>query len=280
MARSISTIQTSILDAIAADPNLKDRLTSPSRVSVFRLLAYVVAVVHAVLETNYDRHAADVDAALARGKYGTETWYAEEMLKFQQGDTLVADDEGIHYAPGSTGAQLITRAAAKTNAQTNQLFIKIAKDGATPGSLAPLSGAELTQARGYLDRKQLAGVNLVLVSREADRLRLEGTIYYDPLIDLDTASTGFKARTRAALLAYLAALPFTGLVNVAKVEDAIQGVAGYKDVELTRVSARAGQAAAVVFTREYETQAGYIVEDDAQGAGFLDTLVFAPYATV
>jgi hypothetical protein len=279
MARSTTEIQAAILSEIAASAELRTRLTSPSKVAVFRLFAYVVAVVHNFLEQIFDRHRADVDTALARGKPGTPQWYADKMLEFQKGDTLVADDDGIHYAVGAAGERLIIRSTAKENVQTGRLFIKVAKAGAAPGELAALTAAELTQAFGFIDRHRWAGTKLELVSRAADLLRVEGTVYYDPLIELE-GEAGFKNRVRLAILAYLAALEFDGLVFKAKIEDAIQSVAGYKDVELKRVSARAGNAAAVEIERVYETQAGYIVEDTAAGAGILDTLTFVAYGAV
>ena len=110
----------------------------------------------------------------------------------------------------------------------------------------------------------------MLVSRDADLLKLQGEVYYNPLLDLDA----LKAAVRAAVQNYLLNLEFDGLVFKARLEDAIQSVAGVKDVLLSQVSARSGQLAPVVVERVYETQAGYIVEDSA--ALFLDTLQFIP----
>jgi uncharacterized phage protein gp47/JayE len=81
----------------------------------------------------------------------------------------------------------------------------------------------------------------------------------------------------AAVRSYLKNLEFDGQVFLARIEDAIQAVAGVKDVKLVEVSARSGNGVPVVITRVYETQAGYIVEDDAAAATFSDTLSFIPY---
>jgi hypothetical protein len=289
MARTIQEIFDSIQAARAADAQLAAVLTSPSATAVHRLWAFVTATVHHTLETIFDRHRADVEAALARAKPGTAAWYAAQALLFQAGDTLVADDEGVHYLAGSTGAKIITRAAAIENDLTGKLFIKVAKDGPTPGTLASLSAAELVQVKAYYDRKGFAGVRKEIVSREADRLKLVANVYYDGSADVPT----LQAAAEAAVRGYLAKLSgtstdptaaaadlntdFDGVLYLAKIEDALQAVAKVKDVQLVQVSARAGATAPTLITRTYETQAGYIVTDELPGSTLADTLTFLPY---
>jgi hypothetical protein len=275
MARPISEIFDSIQTARAADATLAG-LNSPSATALHRVWSYITAVAFYALETIYDRHKADVLAALARAKPGTATWYAEQALQFQEGDTLQADDEGIHYAAGSTGAKIITRAAAVENELTGKLFIKVATDGPTPGTLAPLSAAQLVQVRAYFDRKGFAGVRKEVVSRAADRLKVVASVFYDALIDVPA----LQLQVQAAVQAYLATLSdvdFDGLLYLSKIEDAIQAVPGVRDVQLVEVSARAGNTAPTLITRYYETQAGYIVTDEAAGSTLADTLTFAPF---
>ena len=249
-------------------------LTSRSATAVFRLIEYVVAVALWAHETLWDRFKADVDAIVARAPVGTPEWYADLAFKFQEGDTLTVIDNVITYAPGTTGAKVITRAAAKENKQTRKLLIKVAKDGATAGTLAPLAAAQLTQVRGFYDRHQFAGTNLEVVGREADNLQLKGSVYYDPLLSVPD----LQLAVRAAVRSYLANLDFAGEVFATKIVDAIQAVPGVRDVELTSYAVRVGTTAPVAFTRIYETAAGYIVEEALPGLTFLDGLTFVPNA--
>jgi uncharacterized membrane protein len=274
MARTIQQIFDEIQAAAAADAVLQGRLSFVSATGIARLWAYVTAVALWAHEQLWERHKAEVEAALARAKPGTAEWYREQALLFQEGDTLQADDAGIHYATGSTGAKIVTRAAAIENAQTGKLFIKVAKDGPTPGTLAPLSGAQLTQVRAYFDRKGFAGVRKEVVSRGADLLKVRAEVYYDALIDVPA----LQLQVQAAIRSYLAALEFNGLIYVARVQDAIQSVPGVKDVQLLQLSARAGAGAPTLISRVYETQAGYIVEDAAAGSTLVDTINYLPYA--
>jgi hypothetical protein len=273
MARSIAEIQADITAARAARPELA-ALNSLSATSIYKLIEYVVAVAIWALENIFDRFRADVDYIVARAPAGTPEWYADQALLFQEGDTLTVVENVIGYPAGSTGAKVITRAAAKENKQTGKLLIKVATDGVVPGTLAALNAAQLTQVRGYFDRKQFAGIKLEVVSRDADRLQLNGEVYYDPLLDVPT----LQAAVRAAVRAYLANLDFAGQVYVTKLVDAIQAVPGVRDVLLSTAAARVGLVAPVTFPRIYETAAGYIVEEDLPGLTFLDTLQFVPDA--
>jgi hypothetical protein len=271
MARTIADIRAAIATDRAARPELAG-ITTTSATGIAPLIEYVVAVACWALETLFDRFRADVDAIVARAPAGTPEWYADKMLLFQEGDTLQVVDNVISYAASTTGVKVITRAAAKENKQTGKLLIKVAADGATAGTLAPLTAAQLTQARGYVDRFQFAGTKLEVVSREADRLQLTGQVYYDPLLDVPL----LQVAMRAAVRAYLASLDFAGQVYVTKLVDAMQAVPGVRDVLLSQAAARTGLAAPVAFPRLYETAAGYIVEEDMAGLTLLDTLQFVP----
>lgn len=274
MARSISTIQAAIAAERQAHAELAG-LTSPSATSIYGLLEYVQAASCWALETLWDRFRADVDTTIAAAPAGTPGWYAARALEFQLGDTLTILPTGKPgYASGTTGAKIVTRATAKENDQTGKLFIKVAKDGPAAGTLAALSNAELVQVQGYFARLRFVGTRLEVVSRDADRLRVVASIYYDPLLDVPT----LQAAVVAAIQGYLAALAFDGFVYLTKLEDAIQAVPGVQDVQLVAVSARTGTAAPVSITRAYETAAGYIVAEEASGFTLADTLTFVPNA--
>jgi hypothetical protein len=271
MARSISTIQAEMATARAASAELAG-LSSPSATSLYRLLEFVLATSIWVFETILERFRKEMADTIARAPAGTPNWYADRALEFQLDDTLVVLASGKPgYADGSTGQKIVTRATAK-EASTGKLFVKVAKDGPTVGTLAALSTDELVQVRGYMSALKFAGTRLEVVSRSADRLLVLGNIYYDPLLPLATV----RANTVAAAQGYLAALDFDGQVYVSKLVDALQAVAGVRDVELVSVAARVGVAAPVAISRIYETAAGYIIPEDTPGLTLLDTLTFVP----
>lgn len=274
MARTTQEIFDTIQAEVTAEPVLSGLAAFASATGLARLWAYITAKILQLHEQLWERHKADVDAALAKAKPGTADWYAEQGLLFQLGDTLVADDDGIHYAAGSTGAKLITRASARVEELSGKLFIKVAKDGLQPGSLAPLSNAERTQVIAYYDRKGFAGVRKEIVSLPADMLKVVAAVYYDALIDVPALQLLVQAAVRGAL----AGLEFNGSLYLSRLQDAIQAVPGVKDVQLLTVSARVTGRPVQTITRVYETVAGYIVEDTAAGSTLVDTIQYLPYA--
>lgn len=270
MARTINEIFAEIEAAKNADVNLAN-LSSASSTAVWRLWAFVTAGAVWVLETLYDKFRAEVDTIVARAAAGTPGWYARRALEFRLGDTLEVLDNTIKYPDNAEGEQIITRATAKESDE-GVLFLKVAKDGAEPGTLQALSNAELTQFTGYVSQIKFAGTRLQVASRDADRLEVEGEIFYDPVLNLEE----LKVAVSAAINAYLAAVPFDGVIYRSKIMDVIQAVAGVTDVVLGDITARSGGALYPV-TRLYETQAGYIAEEDTEGQLFADTLIFTPY---
>jgi hypothetical protein len=270
MARTITEIAASI----EAEKNTRTELAalnSPSAVAIWKLIKDTIAFMIWILETLFDKHKTEVLTAISRNYYGTAPWYVEVVKKFQLGDALELSDRIPQYPAGSIGAKIITRATAKTSAE-GWIYLKVAKDGATAGDLAPLDPAELVQAKGYLNQLQPAGARVEMVSREADRLKLTANIYYDPLLPVATVR---DAVIEAVAIGYLKALDFDGMVFRSKLEDGIQEVAGVADVEILAVTARSGAISNSV-GRIYETQAGYIIQEDNVGETFMDTLNFIP----
>ncbi|QKG57017.1 hypothetical protein GKZ68_10490 [Hymenobacter sp. BRD128] len=275
MARTFAAITAELDTAKAGFPALAP-LNSPSATSIWGLLRFIVATAAQTLETLWDRHTAEVDAIVARAAVGTPGWYADRAKEFQKDDgSLAVQPSGaIGYATNNPAARIITQATAKENSTTGKLFIKVAKAGAVAGALAPLSAPELVEVKGYFDRIRFAGTRLEVVSRDADRLQVSGTVYYDPLLDVPTV----QAAVLKAAQAYLASLDFDGQVYVSRLTDYLQAVPGVKDVAPLHLAARVGTAAPLAFDRLYETQAGYIILEDTPGAGLLNTLQFVPNA--
>ncbi|MCB2379787.1 hypothetical protein LGH70_19480 [Hymenobacter sp. BT635] len=272
MARTIPEIFDSIQVARATSPELA-ALSSPSATALHRLWAYVVATVHHFHEVLMDGLRADVDTAIANNQYGTPTWFQRQVLLFQLNDTLEVRNNIIQYKVGSTGARIVTRAAAKEDTK-GKLIIKVAGLGTTADTLRGLTDEEQVQVFSYLDRIRPAGVKISLVSREADRLQLHGQVYYDPLRDLEGQ---IKPALRAGLTTYTKALDFAGVLYKAKLVDEFQKVPGIIDQDIVEASIRLGNDLPVVFDRVWETRAGYVVEEDESGLSWLDTLEFIPY---
>lgn len=271
MARTISEIYDSIQTARAADPALA-ALNSGSATALHRLFAYVVAAAFWAHEVIFDRFRAEVDAIVARAPIGTPLWFCDRVKEWQPGEPLTLVDGRPGYAVVDTDARLITQASAREDA-TARLVLKVAKGNASLGTLEPLTDEEQREAFAYVDRIRPAGIRLSLASRAADRLRLAGQVYFDPLLD----PLALAPLVRAAVTAALRALPFDGELLVSRLVDAIQAVPGVRDVVLS-ASVRLGDDSPIAIARSWNSPAGYLVEEDDADQDWLSTLEFLPYA--
>jgi|GEM_PF-987425 len=263
--RTLADIDASMQAARLASPELSALTTSPSSTtSIYRLLERSVAAAIWVFEGMLTRFQADIAELVHGAPVGTLKWYVDRALEFQENTNLTdlkAQDNRVQYVPVDTSKRIITRAAAVETG--NKVTLKVAQALGTAGALQPLSNAQRQQVLAYFDRLRPAGIQMEVVSGPADRLRVEGSVYFNPLLNEQDARQGVEA----AIAGYLAALPFNGLLLVSRLEDAIQAVPGVTDVSLTNVQARVGAKLEAAFTRAYYAKAGYVVpEDDANDA--------------
>lgn len=252
MARTTEEIYNSMLVHKATLPELSGMYTQ-SRSGFYAKLLWLVAFAHNLLEQFFDLFKKEVDDKLAQKEPGTPSWYVQ-ILKtvYQDGDDLVVKDGKITYAPVDEKKRIITRASFKETG--GQLKLKVAKGDINSGQA--LSAEEKTRVENFLERFKYAGTGIELISLNADKLRVEGTIYYDGIQDQAIVKTNVVE----ALRKYCLNLAEDGMVRRIKVIDAIQGVPGVVDADVT-INAIAG-AAVTLITLAHETAAGYIIEDD------------------
>ena len=223
-----------------------------SRTSLYGLLLWVVAYAHNLLEQLFDLFKKEVDDKLAQKEPGTPSWYVEILKEYQDGDSLVVKDGKITYATIDEAKQIITRASYKETG--GQLKLKVAKGDINNGQA--LTAEEKTRVSNFLERYKYAGTAIELISLNADKLRVTGTIYYNGVLDPAVVKTNVVE----ALRQYCLNLAEDGIVRRIKVVDAIQSVEGVVDADVT-VNGIAG-ATVTAISLSYETAAGYIIEDD------------------
>lgn len=278
MARSISDIQTSMLDAIAADSVLSTLLTSTSRRAIFRLFTYVVAVAINGLEQLIDIFKAEVEAIAAAAAPATPAWLQDQILKFQYSATNPQVIQLINFAPAypviDELLRIITRCSVTTNL-SNNVLIKVAT-GEPP---AALSAPQLAALQSYVNEIGIAGVIYNVTSEASDKLFVEANVYYD-----GQYSAVISANVIEAIENFLAAIPFNGQMKISDLEEAITGVEGVNDVVLVNVKARSNATAFAsgsflvqdqqTIGRLWSTIAGYMVGETDSGNTLADSLTF------
>jgi len=175
MARTREEIKQSMIDYVANSPILSVSFTSPSAMAIWRLAIDMVSFAIWVHEGLWELFKLEVEALEASAYVHTDGWYAERMLEYQHGDALVVDDvtKQPSYAVLDESKRVITQVAVVGEGIS---LIKCAKGGA--GSLEALDSAELTGALSYLRDIQSPGIQIGLVSLNADLLKLVGQVKY------------------------------------------------------------------------------------------------------
>ncbi len=284
MARSVTEIKAAIEVTIRTFTSLDNFLfpSDPggSQASRFNVMIHSVAVAISIFEELLDKfnlNAKQIVGSVAVHNTGNTR---QKILNFQFGDIIALDSNFVPtYAVPDPAKQIVTQCAI-ANSDTDLLTIKVAK-GISP-ALVPLSAPELTALQDYYygtaasQGVGVAGVNALWVNDNADKLYLEGDIFYFGQFD----QTVVKAAVIVAINNYLETFQssaFNGEVFMNKLVDAIQSVSGVSRVNLDVVRGRGDSISfpggTVVDNQgTYKTIAGYVLEETTAGNTFDDKL--------
>lgn len=276
MARSISEIYNSMiteketfssLSGLVPNPDTAQTfladLTSSSKVAIWRLYFWVVAVAIWTHEQLFDLFKAEVTEIGKNLITGTRNWYRLQAEAFQYGDSLVWNNTTLkfEYPTGSTGSKVVKHASVRE--ASNILRIKVAKDDGA-GGLQPLSNSEQTAFETYINQIKFAGTSVSVVNLNADLLKLQVDVYIDPLLLTATGESILNTGTfpvKKAIENYIINLPFDGVFNRTKLVDAIQSAEGVIDVVLQNSEATSGVNPYVNTGQNYIANAGYLEID-------------------
>lgn len=230
---------------------LNTDLNSGSKVSIWRLFVYLIALAHHRQQFLWDVFKIEVEEIVANARSGVLPWYQREVLKFQYGDTLQFIDDQYVYTEIDESKKIVKLCAVEDRAN-GVVVMKVAK--LTNNLPTPLSTIEKTALEAYVSKIRFAGTKFSIVSTAPDLLKFVGTIFYDPIIPLLTV----QQNVEAAIDLYLKNLPFNGVFKINSLEDVIQEVEGVTDITVGSVEAKYGALAYSSITRTYTAQAGYI----------------------
>ena len=291
MARSVATIQASILANIASNPNLTyvdgngqtQPLTNNTSIyAIFNLFAYIVAVAQATLEQLMDLYVATIEGIVNRSAAANSSWLQAKMFAFQysastpQIATLV---NGVVAYPVVDDTLKIITACAISVDITNTVNIKVAT-GAAPAPLAALSSPQLQAAQSYANLGFVDGIKYNLISLDPDRIYITAQIYYNGMY-----SSTMQATIIATITNYLQQLSLTrfdGSLLMSDLESLLRGITGVNDVVLNNVSGRPNTTAYpggvsliannTILQRSYASKAGYMISEDTAGYTLADSL--------
>lgn len=276
MARTVAQIKQSMIDAKNADAALSG-LTSTSQTAKWNLYYFIAASCIAIFEQLQDLFKIDLENIASTAAPSTPQWTRNKVLKFQTGDVAELNTTTfvIEYPVINTANQILTRCAVVT-APNRTVLIKVAKSDPPE----PVTVGELAELQSYVETFNPAGIAFTLINEDSDKMEVAATIYYNGQY------TGvITDNVEAALNSYMANLPFNGRITTQSVVDAIQAVDGVISVSLTRILVRRDTVAygagvtlynlsTGIDSVNYDTYAGYVVEETTASHTFADTLTY------
>ena len=259
--------------------NLAVDAASGSKVAIWRLWLWIMAVGSWTVEVLFDRHKLHIEEILSTERPHTLRWYSEESKKYQNGYAMIWSDNKFNYATDDPDARIVKYAAASE--RNGKVILKVAKDSA--GVKSPLTGEEKTAFTEFWSKWKDAGVKLEIVSQQPDVLKVNMIIIRDrPVLDADNnlIRDGSANPILAAIQAFGQALEFDGILRLSRLVDAIQAAEGVVDVKITNANHRpAGsypwspvnmyvESVAGYFELLYDGHSNFIYQDDVEASVF------------
>jgi hypothetical protein len=242
MARSINEIQAQILNEIASNENLQD-LNSTSKVSIYRLITFIIAFAIWTLETLFDIHKDQIDKALNEQKAGRPNDYKNAALNFQYGFPLLpdsADFDNTGYTPEEIeGSKIIKYCSVKESSQSARLIIKIA--GESGSNLQAITLPQENAFKAYMEDWKWAGVKLSIVNFPADELKITMVVYRNPLV-IDANGQSILDGDRPVELRinqYLKQLDFNGELVINDLIERLRELPGVDNVNILSMNSKA-----------------------------------------
>ncbi len=199
---------------------------------LFEILAAVMFIVVQLFRRNKQEITQKIETLVPH----TLSWYRTKVLLFQFGFDLLPDSELFNNGT-ATDEEIeeskIIKQCAVSELGDGRLIVKVAKE--VNNEFEALNESELTNLKTYLQEIKDAGVKLTVISLLPDKLKLDITIRYNPLL---FDENGVCLRTgeepvKEAIKSYLNKLPFNGKLSLMKLIDEVQKVEGVEDLKIT-----------------------------------------------
>jgi hypothetical protein len=234
-----------IVSAKQAESGLNG-LTSTSRYSVWRSLAYAVAFAWENVRLSLNALRLDVILTAQRASTANSAWIVDRAKEFRWNAAGGPSGTGYAYAldPSSKkveyidgdndpNALIVTFAAIDESGPVPILIVATGPIGAR----VPLEASQLNAFEQYTaDRLRPWPGRLGVASRAADRVQVEGILeYYANQGDQQSVA-------QTAIEDYINNLPSTGKINRNDLEQAVRALEGVKDFQISLLQFRAASA--------------------------------------
>ena len=180
MSRTINDIYKAAVEERNKRMELKE-FNSDSKVSILNGITWTFAAVIQSFEMLLDVFAIDISTVINNRVNGTPKYYANALLQYQKGDTLVVREDGLAfgYATVDETKRIITQVSYIESAQDENLDSTLILKVATgeQGKLAKIPEEEMQMINTYINQIKFAGTRISVISREGDVLVPKVTVY-------------------------------------------------------------------------------------------------------
>lgn len=249
MARTIAEIKKDMADtfikerAVISAYGLDGKKTFDqqfSPVSIENILFYVFAVALWTLEKLFDAHAEEVNDRIEQLEPHTLRWYVNKAKAFMFGYRLVTDTDYYDTTGMSEtdiDAARVVKYAVATESNT-VVYLKVA--GEKEGNPCLLTDSQFSALNSYINEIKDAGVSVQIRNEEADDMKMEIVVYYDPtLLSADGVSLidGSKP-VEDAVRSTITSLPFDGVLRKSDLLAAVTAVSGVEVADITSLTVK------------------------------------------
>lgn len=227
MARTISQIETGITEKLQATFSL-----STSAAAEWRLWVHAVAYCIYLFEIVLDTFQAEMDADAEKEVAGTVTWYNNKCYEFQMGHELVFNETTglLEYEKDDEAARVVKIASVNV-AEDNTIFFRVATQD-EDGQIVPLTSNQLLNFKNYVDAIKFAGTKSQVISTDADEVRYDIKVYYNPANPVDTV----REAVLVSLEEFKVSQRFGGVIYSHKLMEAVTSVTGVITAKLVSLS--------------------------------------------
>lgn len=227
MARAIEQIEQSITERLKASFTL-----STSAASEWRLWVHCVAYGIYLFEIVLDTFEKEMDEDAEKEVAGTVTWYNDKCYEFQMGHELVFDTvTGLLEYPTVDESARVIKIASVNVAEDNTIMFRVATED-EDGKIVPLTSNQLLNFKNYIDAIKFAGTKSEVISTDADEVRYDIKIYYNPANPVDSV----QEAVLASLEEFKTAQKFGGVIYSHKMLEAVTAVPGVVTAKMVALS--------------------------------------------
>jgi len=237
------------------EQTLLDDLKTSSKVAIYRLWAYITAVIIWFHEAEWYQFKETVEDITSKQYVATAKWLIDKTLEFQDGDDVVIEAPYYypHYQAVDESKQIISNANIIETA--GQIFLKIRRKDTDI-----LSVGETTRLNAYLNKIKVAGQRINVINLNADILKLYYTIYYNALYNINDVKTNVEN----VITDFIKNVEFDAQLDISALTDSIQTVEGVVAVEYNEGYGRSyGSSTWQQINNYYSSTAGWNIIDTA-----------------